>query len=97
VLIIIDGNSPPFVPPLVDHTRYFRHAPACLRVVANMCGLARGYAAVCPLRRLWLAEGATQAGCRVRLILRGYKHATFTHAFISSLTAPLLSLSIVNY
>jgi len=53
---------PPFVPPLVDHTRYFRHAPARLRVDANMFDLARGYAAVCPLRRLWLAEGATQAG-----------------------------------
>jgi len=47
---------------LVDHTRYFRHAPARLRVDANMFDLARGYAAVCPLRRLWLAEGATQAG-----------------------------------
>jgi hypothetical protein len=30
---------PPFVPPLVDHTRYFRHAPARLRVAANMFGL----------------------------------------------------------
>ena len=50
------------VPALVDHTRYFRHAPARLRVDANMFDLARGYAAVCPLRRLWLAEGAMQAG-----------------------------------
>ena len=29
---------PPFVPPLVDHTRYFCHAPARLRVAANMFG-----------------------------------------------------------
>ena len=43
---------PPFVPPLVDHTRYFRHAPARLRVAANMFGFARGYAAVCLLRPL---------------------------------------------
>ena len=46
---------PPFVPPLVDHTRYFRHAPARLRVDANVCGFARGYAAVCLLRPLWSA------------------------------------------
>jgi len=31
---------------LVDHTRYFRHAPARLRIAANMFVLARGYAAV---------------------------------------------------
>ena len=29
-----------------------RHAPVRLRVVANMCGFARGYAAVCLLRPL---------------------------------------------
>ena len=39
---------------LVDHTRYFRHAPARLRVVANMCGFACGYAAVCRLVPLLL-------------------------------------------
>ena len=39
---------PPFVPPLVDHTRYFRHAPARLRIAANMFGLACGYAAILP-------------------------------------------------
>ena len=38
------------VPPLVDHTCYFRHAPARLRVDVNMCGFASGYAAVCVLR-----------------------------------------------
>ena len=47
------------VPPLVDHTRYIRHAPARLRAVAkparlravaNMCGFARGYVAVCLLK-----------------------------------------------
>jgi hypothetical protein len=46
---------PPFVPPLVDHTRYFRHAPARLRVDANMFVLLLGYAAVCLLTRLWLS------------------------------------------
>ena len=54
---------PPFVPPLVDHTRYFCNAPARLRVAANMFVLASGYAAVCLLSRLLFAEGATQAGC----------------------------------
>ena len=48
----------------------FRHAPACLRVVANMCGFACGYAAVCLLRPLWSAYGATQAGCGVELAVR---------------------------
>jgi len=42
-------------PPLVDHTRYFRHAPARLRIAANMFALACGYAAVCLLRPLWSA------------------------------------------
>ena len=40
---------PPFVPPLVDHTRYFRHAPARLRIAAHIFGLARSYSAVCLL------------------------------------------------
>ena len=48
---------PPFVPPLVDHTRYIRHAPARLRVVANMCGFACGYVAVCVLR--WPMVGSS--------------------------------------
>jgi hypothetical protein len=61
---------PPFVPPLVDHTRYFRHAPARLRVDANMFVLACGYAAICPLGRPWFAQGATQARCGVRLAVR---------------------------
>ena len=54
---------PPFVPPLVDHTRYFRHAPARLRIAANMFALARGCAAVCVLRALWFAQGAKRARC----------------------------------
>ena len=54
---------PPFVPPLVDHTRYLRHAPARLRVDANMFILARGYVAVCLLRALWFAQGAKRAKC----------------------------------
>ena len=58
---------PPFVPPLVDHTRYFHHAPAHPRVAANMFGLTCGYAAVCLLAPLTSAEGATLAGCGVRL------------------------------
>jgi len=41
---------PPFVPPLVDHTRYFRHASARLCIAANMVALACGYAAICVLR-----------------------------------------------
>ena len=45
---------PPFVPPLVDHTRYIYHAPTRLRTDANMFGFASGYAAVCLLTRLWL-------------------------------------------
>ena len=57
-------------PPLVDHTRYFRHAPARLRIVANICGFASGYAAVFLLRPLWFACGATQAGCGVELAVR---------------------------
>ncbi|MDA9995642.1 hypothetical protein N9D91_05660, partial [Planktomarina temperata] len=48
---------PPYVPPLVDHTCCFRHAPVRLRVAANMYGCACGYgclpaeAAVVRLRR----------------------------------------------
>ena len=75
---------PPFVPPLVDHTRYFRHAPARLRVDAHMFDLALGYAAVCLLRPLWSAEGAAQAGCGVRLAVRRQINAIFIHASISS-------------
>jgi hypothetical protein len=41
---------PPFVPPLVDHTRYFRHPSARLRIAANLVTLACGYAAICVLR-----------------------------------------------
>ena len=57
---------PPFVPPLVDHTRYFCNAPARLRGAANMFVLARGYAAVCLLSAAHgPLEDATQAGCGV--------------------------------
>ena len=75
----------------------FRHAPARLRVVANMCGFVCGYAAVCLLRPLWIACGATQAGCGVELAVKGYRSATSTHASISSETEPLLLLSGANY
>jgi len=64
-------------PPLVDHTRYICHAAARLRVDANMLGLALGYAAVCLLSRLLFAEGATQAGCGVRLAVRGVQERHF--------------------
>ena len=43
---------PYFYPYNLDCTLQFRHEPACLRVVANMCGFACGYAAVCLLRPL---------------------------------------------
>ncbi len=55
-------------PPLVDHTRYICHAPARLRVGANMFVLACGYAAICLLAPLSSAAGATQAGCGVEAI-----------------------------
>ena len=48
---------------ILDLRVYFRHAPARLRIDANMLGLALGYAAVCLLSRLLFAEGTTQAGC----------------------------------
>ena len=52
--------------------------------VANMCGFVCGYAAVCLLRPLWTACGATQAGCGVELAVKGYRSATSTHASISN-------------
>ena len=76
---------------------HFRHAPAHLRVDANMFALAYGYAAVCLLVQLRTAEGATQAGCGVRLVVRGYRSATSTHETISSSIEPLLLLSGANY
>ena len=88
---------PPFVPPLVDHTRYFRHAPVRLRVDANVCGFACGYVAVCLLRPLWLAQGAIQVGCGVRLSVKGCRNSTSTHETISSSIEPLLLLSGANY
>ena len=48
----------------------FRHALARLRVVANMYGFVRDYAAVCRLVPLRSAEGATRAGCGVMLAPR---------------------------
>ena len=82
---------PLFVPPLVDHTRYFRHAPARPRVVANMCGFACGYEAICLLRSLRSSEGATQAGCGVRFAVKGCMNVTSTReTILSSIEAPLL-------
>ena len=82
---------------ILDLRVYFRHAPARLRIDANMFGLALGYAAVCLLSRLWFAEGATQAGCGVRLTVKGYRSATSTHETISSSIEPPLLLSGANY
>ena len=82
--------SPHTRPYNIDHTRYFRHAPARLRIAANMFGLACGYVAVCLLK-------PTPAGCRVRLAVRGYRSATSTHETISSSIEPLLLLSGANY
>ena len=82
---------------ILDLRVYFRHAPARLRIDANMLGLALGYAAVCLLSRLLFAEGATQAGCRVRLAVRGCRSATSTHETISSSIEPPLLLSGANY
>ena len=55
---------------ILDLRVYIRHAPVYLRVVANMFVMACGYAAVCLLRPLWFTEGATQAGCGVRLAVQ---------------------------
>ncbi|MEN8832965.1 hypothetical protein, partial [Pacificibacter sp.] len=55
---------------ILDLLVYIRHAPSRLRVDANMFALACGYAAVCLLVPLVYAEGATQAGCGVRLIVQ---------------------------
>ena len=42
-----------------------------------MFALAYGYAAVCLLVQLRTAEGATQAGCGVRLVVRGVQERHF--------------------
>jgi hypothetical protein len=55
---------------ILDLRVYFRHAPARLRIAANMFGLACGYAAIGLLRPLWSAEGAIGAGCGVRLTVQ---------------------------
>ena len=55
---------------ILDLRAYFRHAPARLRIAANMFALACGYAAVCLLVPLRSAEGAMQAGCGVRLLVQ---------------------------
>jgi hypothetical protein len=62
---------------ILDLRVYFRHAPARLRIAANMFGLACGYAAICLLRPLWSARGATQAGCGFRLAVRGVQERHF--------------------
>ena len=87
---------PPFAPPLVDRTRYSHHAPARLRIAANIFSLARCYSAVCLLRPLRSAEGTTQAGCGVRLDVRLLQR-TSTHETISSSIEPPLLLSGANY
>jgi len=49
------------------------------------------------LSRLLFAQGATQAGCGVRLTVRGYRSAISIQASISSWTVPLLLMSGANY
>ena len=82
---------------ILDLRVYIRHAPVCLRVVANMFVMACDYAAFCLLRPLWFTEGAKQAWCGVRLTVCGCRNATSTHETISSLIAPPLLLSGANY
>ena len=82
---------------ILDLWVYISHAPARLRIAANMFALACGYAAVCLLVPLRPTEGATQAGSGVRLTLTRYKDATSTHEINSSSIEPQLSLSGVNY
>ena len=65
-------------------------------VKANKVGLARSYSAVCLLRPLWSACGATQAGCGGELAVRLLQR-TSTHETISSSIEPLLLLSGANY
>ena len=81
---------------ILDLLVYIRHAPARLRIVANICGFASGYAAVCLQRPLWFAYGATQAGCGVELAVRLLQR-TSTHAPTSSSIEALLLLSGANY
>ena len=71
--------------------RLYACTPVRLRVDANVCGFACGYVAVCLLRPLWLAQGAIQVGCGVRLSVKGCRNAASTHETISSsIEAPLL-------
>ena len=81
---------------ILDLWVYISHAPARLRIAANMCGFACGYAAVCLQRPLWFAYGATQAGCGVELAVRLLQR-TSTHAPTSSSIEALLLLSGANY
>ena len=53
--------APPFVPPLVDHIRYFCFAPAHLRIAANMCVLH----AVMQLFACWFHCGLLKALSRL--------------------------------
>ena len=50
-----------------------------------------------PELRPWSDQGATQAGCGVRLAVWGCRSATSTHETISSSIEPPLSLSGANY
>ena len=80
---------------------YFRHAPARLRIAANMFALARGYAAVCWLVPLLSAQGATQAGFGVRLVVRGYitpflSRTTYSVGFVNFINLPFGPSSITQ-
>ena len=58
-------------------TAHFRHVPARLRVDANVCGLACGYAAIFLLVPLWFTEGAKKAELGVRLAVWGLQERHF--------------------
>ena len=70
-------------PAQYSYTHYVHHAPARLRIDANLFDLARGYAAVWLLRPLRPAKGATGAGCEVRLGVWGCRNTTSTNISIS--------------
>ena len=88
---------PPFVPPLVDHTRYFRHASARLRVETNMFVLTCDCVAVCVLRRPMVRSSCNMGRALGQVDCEGYRSATSTHETISSSIEPSLLLSGANY
>ena len=85
------------VSPLVYHAHYFRHAPARLRVDANMFVLTCYYVAVCVLRRPMVRSSCKMGRALGQVDCEGYRGATSTHETISSAIEPPLLLSGANY